>query len=290
MAEAPGRLQVEYFDGSNWIALTTSGNSLVLELEINDTLFNPQMARIKVADLKNNGIFAASATNSVLKEFMNIRILDPARYIIYFSGKIFRIAKKFQVPYGEVLDIVCYDALYSLSNEYLDLDADSIAAPKAHTLISTWIGNHIPTSLLSVTNDSGDVDRFETSSFDRANTTKVVKAGRSQISILSAILQEALQDQLLTAKDRGYMYYVDPNFTSTATTHNPAGFFTYYGRNRMPAKEAGTSGDAAPQTYGLTIEKPSGATIVEDGQKHIMMGTIDISSANRELITDIIAS
>ena len=73
MAEALGRLQVEYFDGTNWIAFTSSGNSLVLELEITDTLYNPQVARFKVADLKDNGIFAASSTNSVLKEFMNIR-------------------------------------------------------------------------------------------------------------------------------------------------------------------------------------------------------------------------
>jgi hypothetical protein len=291
MAEATGRLQVEYFDGSNWIALVSSGNSLILELEITDTLFNPQTARIKVADLKNNGIFAASSTNSVLKEFMNIRILDPTRYIIYFSGKIFRIAKKFQVPYGEVLDIVCYDALYSLANEFLDSDSgDDDVEAKSSTLISNWIGNHVSTSLLSVTNDSGDVDRFETSSFNRANTTKVVKAGRSQMSVLSAILQEALQDQILTELDRGYMYYVDPNFTSTATTHNPAGFLTYYARNRMPASEAGVTGDAVPLANGLTIEKPSGASIVETNQKHIMMGTLDISSANRELITDIIAS
>ena len=289
MAEKPGRLVVEYFNGSNWIALASSGNSLLLELEIDDTLFNPQVARLKVADLKDNGIFAASSTNSVFKEFMNIRILDPDKYIVYFSGKIFRMSKKYQVPYGEVLELTCYDALFSLGNEYLDSDADSIAASKAHTLISTWIGNHIPTSLLSVTNDSGDVDRFETSSFNRANTTKVVKAGRSEISVLSAILQEALQDQLLTELDRGYMYYVDPNFTSTATTHNPAGFFTYYGRNRMPASEAGVTGDAVPATYGLTIERPSGAAISETGQKHLMMSELDLSSSAREVITDIIA-
>ena len=290
MAEKPGRLEVQYFDGSNWVALTSSGSSLVLDLEIDDTIYNPQVARFRVADLKNNGIFAASSTNSVLKEFMNIRVLDPDRYIIYFSGKIFRIAKKHEQPYGEVLQVVCYDALYSLGNEYLDTDADSIAASKAHTLISTWIGNHISTSLLSVTNDSGDVDRFETSSYNRANTAKVVKAGRSQISVLAAILQEAIQDQKLTAKDRGYIYYVDPNFTSTATTHNPAGFFNYFARNRMPANEAGTSADAAPSSNGLTIEKPSGATIAETGTKHLMMNQLDVSSASRELITDIIAN
>ena len=290
MAEALGRLQVEYFDGTNWIAFTSSGNSLVLELEITDTLYNPQVARFKVADLKDNGIFAASSTNSVLKEFMNIRILDVAKHIIYFSGKIFRLSKKYEVPYGEAIEVTCYDALYSLGNEFLDTDADSIAASKAHTLISTWIGNHISTSLLSVTNDSGDVDRFEVSAYNRANTSKVVKAGRSQISVLSAILQEALQDQRLTALDRGYVYYVDPNFTSTATTHNPAGFFTYFSRNRMPANGDGTSGDAAPSSNGLTIERPSGAAISETGQKHLMQSSLDVSSSSREMVTDIIAA
>jgi hypothetical protein len=290
MAETPGRLQVEYFDGSNWVALTSNGNSLVLELEIIDTLYNPQTATFKIADLKNNGIFAASSTNSVLKEFMNIRILDADKYIIYFSGKIFRMAKTYEVPYGEVIEAVCYDPLYSLGNEYLDTDSDSIAATKAHTLISTWIGNHISTSLLSVTNDSGDVDRFETSSVNRANTSSPVKAGRSQISVLAAILQEALQDIKLTALDRGYIYYVDPNFTSTATSHNPAGFFNYFARNRMPAQEAGTSGDAVPLTNGLTIEKPAGVSISETGTKHIMMSRLDLSTSNRELVTDIIAN
>jgi hypothetical protein len=290
MAETPGRLQVEYFDGSNWVALVTNGNSLILELEITDTLYSPQTARFKVADLKNNGIFAASATNSVLKEFMNIRILDADKYIIYFSGKIFRMTKSYQVPYGEVIEATCYDALFSLGNEFLDTDSDSIAASKAHTLISTWIGNHISTSLLSVTNDSGDVDRFEVSAYNRANTAKVVKAGRSQISVLAAILQEALQDQILTAKDRGYIYYVDPNFTSTATSHNPAGFFNYFARNRMPANGDGTSGAATPVSNGLTIEKPVGVAISETGTKQLMMSRLDISSSNRELATDIIAS
>jgi hypothetical protein len=289
MAEKPGRLEVQYFDGSNWVALTSSSQSLVLDLEIEDTLYSPQTARFRVADLKDNGIFQDSSTNNVLKEFMNIRILDPDKYIVYFSGKIFRLAKKYQQPYGEILEVVCYDALYTLGNEYLDTDSDSVAASKAHTLISTWIGNHIPTALLSVANDSGDVDRFEPSAYNRANTAKVVKAGRSQISVLSAILQETLQDQLLTTKDRGYVYYVDPNFTSTATSHNPAGFFTYFARNRMPAAEA-SGGAATPSGNGLTLERPDGTTQTESGTKHLMMSELDISSSSREVVTDIIAN
>jgi len=289
MAEKPGRLEVQYFDGSNWVALTSSSQSLVLDLEIEDTLYSPQTARFRVADLKDNGIFQDSSTNAVLKEFMNIRILDPDKYIVYFSGKIFRLAKKYEQPYGEILEVVCYDALYTLGNEYLDTDSDSVAASKAHTLISTWIGNHIPTALLSVANDSGDVDRFEPSAYNRANTAKVVKAGRSQISVLSAILQETLQDQLLTTKDRGYVYYVDPNFTSTATSHNPAGFFTYFARNRMPAAEA-SGGAAAPSGNGLTLERPDGTTQTESGTKHLMMSELDISSSSREVVTDIIAN
>ena len=288
MSEVPSRLEVQYDNGSNWTAFTTSGNSLLLELEIDDTLYQPQVAKFKIADLKDNGPFAASSTNSVLKEFMNIRILDPVRYIVYFSGKIYRIGKKYQHPYGEVLEVVCYDALYNLGNEFLDTDADSIAATKAHTLISTWIANHISTGLLSTTNDGGDVDRFETSAYNRANTSKVVKAGRSQISVLSAILQEAIQDQLLTTKDRGYVYYVDPNFTSTATSHRPAGFFNYFARNRRPGNEY-LGAAASPNANGLTIEKPSGSAISETGTKHLMMSDLDISSSSRELITDVIA-
>ena len=136
MAEKPGRLEVQYFDGSNWVALTSSSQSLVLDLEIEDTLYSPQTARFRVADLKDNGIFQDSSTNAVLKEFMNIRILDPDKYIVYFSGKIFRLAKKYEQPYGEILEVVCYDALYTLGNEYLDTDSDSVAASKAHTLFS----------------------------------------------------------------------------------------------------------------------------------------------------------
>ena len=289
MAESTGRLEVQYFDGSNWVSLTESGNSLLLELEIDDKLYNPQQAKLRVSDVKDNGIFDASSTNSVLKEFMNIRIVDPVRYIIYFSGKIFRMTKKFDSIYGSVIEAVCYDPLYSLGNEFLDEGADSIATTKASVFISTWISNHISTSLLSTANDSGDVDRFEESAYNRANTSKVVKAGRSQISVLAAILQEAIQDQLLTTKDRGYVYYVDPNFTSTATSHNPAGFFTYYPRNRMPALE-GVGGEAAPSGDGLTIERPDGNAQAEAGQKHLMMSELDMSSSNRELVTDIIAN
>ncbi len=40
MAESTGRLEVQYFDGSNWVSLTESGNSLLLELEIDDKLYN----------------------------------------------------------------------------------------------------------------------------------------------------------------------------------------------------------------------------------------------------------
>ena len=105
---------------------------------------------------------------------------------------------------------------------------------------------------------------------------------------MAAILQEAIQDQLLTTKDRGYVYYVDPNFTSTATSHNPAGFFTYYPRNRMPGNE-GIGGEAAPSGDGLTIERPDGNAQAEAGQKHLMMSELDMSSSNRELMTDIIA-
>ena len=107
--------------------------------------------------------------------------------------------------------------------------------------------------------------------------------------MLAAILQETLQDQLLTTKDRGYVYYVDPNFTSTATSHNPAGFFNYFARNRMPAAEA-SGGVALPASNGLIIERPDGLAQTESGTKHLMMSELDISSSNRELITDILAN
>jgi hypothetical protein len=174
---APARLVVEYDNGSVWVPFTTNGNSLLLELEIDDTLYNPQMAKFSIADLKNNGPFAASATNSVLTEFMNIRIIDPVTYIVYFSGKIHRISKKYQFPYGEVLHVVCYDALYILGNDFLDSDTDSVTDAKAHSRISSWVGNH--PGILETLNDSGDVDRFETSAYNRAETTKPVKVGRS---------------------------------------------------------------------------------------------------------------
>ena len=83
MSEVPSRLEVQYDNGSNWTAFTTSGNSLLLELEIDDTLYQPQVAKFKIADVKDNGSFAASSTNSVLKEFMNIRIIP----ICYFKKK-----------------------------------------------------------------------------------------------------------------------------------------------------------------------------------------------------------
>jgi len=284
------RLQIEYWSGSVWTPFVDGSTSLLLSLHIDEHIYEPAVARFKVADIQDNGPFASSSTESVLKEFMDIRIVNPDNHIIQFYGKIYRMTHGYEAPYGAILEVVAYDIVYNLNEEYLEEVADSIASTKTSTMISTWISNHISSTQLSLANDLGDVDRFETSGINRSDTSNPVKAGRSQTSLLTAILREALQDKRLTAEDHGYIFYSDPNFTSTATSHHPAQFFTYYARNRMPALEAGAGGDAAPATNGLTFEKPDGATIDNTGTKHIMMSQLEVSRSGRELLTDVIAN
>jgi len=283
------RLEIEYWDTSNWIPFTTGGNSLTLSLEIDEKLYQPTVMRFKVADLKDNGPFAASSTNSVLKEFMPIRAVEPNTHIVYFHGFIYRLSNKYEAPYGEVIEGVCYDGVFNFANEFLDSDVDSVTSSTSSGLISTWMGNHILPALITNANDGGDVPRFETSGVNRDVTSKPVKEGRSQTNLLTALIKEATQDKRSSVLDQGYVFYSDPNFTDTATSHRPAQFLTYFPRNRMPAVQ-GTTIDAAPATNGLTIEKPDGTSISATGQKHIMMSAVDLSSSNREQITDIIAT
>ena len=111
--------------------------------------------------------------------------------------------------------------------------------------------------------------------------TQNQKSALSHIADMSAI--EPQQSTALNAageKFYGYSYYLEPNFTSSLTSHKPSGqFFNYFPRSTRPS--------TTPLTYGLRVEQPSSGGFTPTGQLLPMISS-DFDRAKNELFTDAI--
>jgi len=88
------------------------------------------------------------------------------------------------------------------------------------------------------------------------------------------------------SEDFGYDFYVDPNFSSTATSHKPTPFFNYFKKGTRPTTET-----AGPQVFGLSLQLPSpdlvtGGRFVETGRTKALYNT-EIKRPKKDIYTDV---
>jgi len=114
-------------------------------------------------------------------------------------------------------------------------------------------------------------------------------SGTNQRSALAHIKNLAATDPHQTTalsaageKFYGYEFYVDPNFTSSLTSHKPTGqMWNYF--------KMGTRPSTTPLTHGLRVEFPSGTNFSTAGQLVPMSSSdFDFDRAKGEIYTDAI--
>ena len=127
---------------------------------------------------------------------------------------------------------------------------------------------------------------FSSKAFTKAQQVYEL-GGQNQKSILSHIRglahNDPQQSTALTAageKVYGYEFYLDPNFTSSLSSHKPSGqMWNYFKRGTRPS--------TTPLTHGLRVEYPSTANFTSTGQLCHMM-QFDFDRAKNEIYTDAI--
>jgi len=295
--------QLDYWDGSAWVtAETPSDNNALIRFTIEEKMGQAMSCAVKVSNRFNNPFSATQADfkgklSGVFTDFQRIRVIDSATKVVLFYGRIYKTVEKYDLSFGNVIDIEAMDALAELKDMVTDGHDDinmtnsgdtfpTIASP------TTAVGKRsgLIKGLISLFSKSGNItfagdsNRFNESattfSFQASETTGTytLKKG-GQKSVLAHINSTAKDDPHTSAKKvLTYDYYVDPNFQSRATNHEPASFFNYFKRGERPS--------STPATYALRIEYPTGGGLTKTGRVLPMMADYDFSRPKDELFTD----
>ena len=303
----------------NWVDIVHSGttNSALISLEFVDVLGTPTIALVRIQNRPVDSSAANAGTEpgqftGVFTDFMKIRIKDAETQLVYFYGVVFSLTETYEPQWGMVLDLDCRDYLSELKDNttqgYAGFEIDPTVALSTYVtnfaksnidentnLNKTAIGGRsaiikslITATTPNITFDPAD-DRFEDSVavFEQAENYEL--GPKNQKSVLQHIASISATDPHdVTANEQfyGYDFYVDPNFTSTASgavggSAIPTAFFNYF--------KKGTRPNVTPATYGLNVESPSTGGFVEDGRKVPMMD-FEFNRPKGEILTDAIVT
>ena len=290
--------QLDYWNGSAWVtAETPADNNALISFSTEEKMGQPMACSIKVSNKFNNPFSATQSDfkgklSGVFTDFQRIRVIDSGTRVVLFYGRIYKTVEKYDLAFGNVIDIEALDALAELKDMVTDGHDDitmttsgdtypTIASPttavgKRSGLIKGFLSLFAKSGNITFT---GDSNRFNESvtTFSKAGEYPMQKGG--QKSVLAHINAAAKDDPQDSAKKTlTYDYYVDPNFQSNADSHEPAAFFNYFKRGERPS--------TTPETYSLRIEYPTGGGLTRTGRIYPMMADYDFSRPKTELFTD----
>ena len=271
-----------YFDGSNWTqALTHNGKNAVIVCRISKNINSPSSAEIILTNKSKNyssTTTSKAAVNSsqgkltgVFTEFTDCYIRDEETGTILFRGRVVEEQNQYNLMQGSTIRLILKDMLQELA------DYPTRHAPQALRSINRDSSDYDTRSevvayvVSKVSNNfsTSDTAKFEasqtaytsnekkTGDFTGANNAlDITKAGKGNIlqTVHGMAMHEPHADSI-TVDHFGYDFYADPNFTSSATSHNPSVGLNYYMRGTRPGAGGSTASD--PSKYGLTIEHPS---------------------------------
>ena len=304
------RMLVEYWSGSAWVSLTSSGGtSRILTLSIEDSLNTPRTAVVTLFNPRtsSSNIFETGDFDTVLKNKMKIRITDQATKSILFLGKVEDVAPENSLR-GYTVTVTAYDSLIELQQNVLKRDFLNDDATKLQgNFISDDVDKLIDfgsynqgTGDRSIevvnTTDSDDTGAYRFQGSLGKKATKDIDFGNSGGNFLNAIKRlgeleagiEATASAAITGGLKPYNFYVDTNFKTTSTsTEGTDNFFNYFPAGCMPAAaQSGTSYTVSnPADDGLTLVFGTGSSITETGQALKMLPSFSFEDIARERVT-----
>ena len=304
------RMLVEYWSGSAWVSLTSSGGtSRILTVSIEDSLNTPRTAVVTLFNPRtsSSNIFETGDFDTVLKNKMKIRITDQATKSILFLGKVEDVAPENSLR-GYTVTVTAYDSLIELQQnvlkrDFLNDDATKVQGNFISQDVDTLIdfgsynqgtGDRSIEVVNTTDSDDTGAHRFQTSLGKKA--TKDIDFGNSGGNFLNAIKRlgeleagiESTASGAITGGLKPYNFYVDTNFKTTSTsTEGTDNFFNYFPAGCMPAAaQSGTSYTVSnPADDGLTLVFGTGSSITETGQTLKMLPSFSFEDIARERVT-----
>ena len=150
--------------------------------------------------------------------------------------------------------------------------------------------NHMTDNITHPGNAASTDARFTDSTLKYRENEIYELSGKGKKAALRHIGKAASEEPHASAannsEDFGYDFYVDPNFSSTATSHKPTPFFNYFKKGTRPTTET-----AGPQVFGLSLQLPSpdlvtGGRFVETGRTKALYNT-EIKRPKKDIYTDV---
>ena len=304
--------KLEYWNGSAWTQATTpNSQNALIDFSITEKMGQPSAMEARIANRMTNA-FSATASKykgnltGIFTDFMRVRIVDPSTYVILFYGRVYKISEQHDMQYGNVINLVCFDALEelkdnvtdgatdiiidtSVSDTYPTLASPSTAVDRRSGVIKGLISFFSKSGNIDITDDS---DRFTPSIREFVTTTTpAYDAAKPTYKLEESNNKSALAHIIALAKDEthtsdthrfgttgGFDFYVDPNFTSTGA-QTPAAYFNYFKRGTRPYTSAASN--------GLRIEYPTGGGLTKTGRIFPMMSDYDFNKPQMEMFTDV---
>ena len=293
------KCQLDYWNGSAWVtAQTPANNNALISVRLDDKMGQPMRAEVKLANKFNNP-FSSTASDArgnlsgVFTDFMKVRLVDVSTYAILFSGRIYKTNEMHDLMYGNCIELEAQDALAELKDNITDGHDDirvsagggdtypTLSAP--NTTVNRRSG--LIKGLISLFSKSGnivfdDTNRFEASAtaFESSTPNYPLKESGNEPA-LSHIASAAKDDPQTAAKDTvTYDFYVDPNFQSRASDHEPGSHFSYFKRGTRPS--------TTPSSNALRIEYPTGGGLTRTGRILPMMSDYEFTRPKSELFTE----
>ena len=302
-------------------AKTADGKNAIVSFDFEHKINSPAKAKVVLSNTIPNFLAAdadsftghlstlASGSDSgtqspLFTDFMRVILVDAHSKLIYLYGRIYDIQQEYNGFQGYTTTLDIKDELEMLRGLYVDEigDVDVTSSTARSTVIKDSLINSdswAKPSAVDIAIDISDTgtnpeDRLQTSAgtYPATDTIKFSKSGANVLQEINNISQEdpqSTEDSDKIAATYGYDYYLDTNFGVDAsgvdksgidTTTPPSPHFNYFKRGERP------NNGNSPQTYGLSIEFPTGSGFSKTGQKLPMLSNFDFERPKYEVFTD----
>ena len=242
-----------------------------------------------------------SGTQSPLfTDFMRVILVDAHSKLVLISGRIYDVQQEYNGFQGYSTTLEIKDELEMLRGVYVDEIGDvsvTSSTERSDVIKDSLINSDAwaKPSEVDIAIDISDTgtnpeDRLQTSAgtYPATDTIKFSKSGGNVLQEINNISQEdpiSTEDSDKIAATYGYDYYLDANFASVDnsgadTRTPPSPHFNYFKRGDRP------NNGNSPQTYGLSVEFPTGAGFSKTGQKLPMLTNFDFERPKYEVFTD----
>ena len=302
-------------------AKTADGKNAIVSFDFEHKINSPAKAKVVLSNTIPNFLASdadsftghlstlASGSDSgtqspLFTDFMRVILVDAHSKLIYLYGRIYDIQQEYNSFQGYTTTLDIKDELEMLRGLYVDEigDVSVTSSTERSDVIKDSLINSNAWSKPSAVDIAIDISDTGTNPEDRLQTsagtypaTDTIKFSKSSANVLQEINNISQEDPQSTedsdkiAATYGYDYYLDTNFgvgasgvdkSGADTTTPPSPHFNYFKRGDRP------NNGNSPQTYGLSIEFPTGSGFSKTGQKLPMLSNFDFERPKYEVFTD----